>query len=81
MVNVISYATEFYHLIGNCSKVKSRISTFIKWVSPPLGWFKLNTDGSSLGNPGMARGGGVIRNHVGEWVGGFSRAIDATTSV
>uniref|UniRef100_A0A2N9I267 RNase H type-1 domain-containing protein n=1 Tax=Fagus sylvatica TaxID=28930 RepID=A0A2N9I267_FAGSY len=41
-------------------------STPIKWVAPPLGWFKLNTDGSSLGNPGLAGGGGVIRNHVGE---------------
>jgi ribonuclease HI len=81
VVNAISYASEFYYLIGNCSKVKSRTSTPIKWVSPPLGWFKLNTDGSSLGNPGMAGGGEVIRNHIGEWVGGFSRAIGATTSV
>uniref|UniRef100_A0A2N9IH06 RNase H type-1 domain-containing protein n=1 Tax=Fagus sylvatica TaxID=28930 RepID=A0A2N9IH06_FAGSY len=44
-------------------------------------WFKLNTDGSSLGNPGLAGGGGVIRNHVGDWVGGFSRVIGVTTSV
>ena len=46
-----------------------------------MGWFKLNTDGSSLGNLGLAGGGGVIRNHVGDWVGGFSRAIGITTSV
>ena len=46
-----------------------------------MGWFKLNTDGSSLGNPGLAGGGGVIRNHVGEWVGSFSRAIGVTSSV
>ena len=57
------------------------ISTPIKWVSPPLGWFKFNTDCSSLDNPGLAGGGGVICNHVGDWVGGFSRAIGATTSV
>ena len=50
-------------------------------VPPPLGWFKLNTDGSSLGNPRMAGGGGVIWNHVGDWEGGFSRAIGVTTSV
>uniref|UniRef100_A0A2N9F207 RNase H type-1 domain-containing protein n=1 Tax=Fagus sylvatica TaxID=28930 RepID=A0A2N9F207_FAGSY len=30
---------------------------------------------------GLAGGGGVIRNHVSEWVGGFSRAIGAITSV
>jgi ribonuclease HI len=41
----------------------------------------LNTDGSSLGNSGLAGGGGVIRNHVDDWVGGFSLAIGITTSV
>ena len=81
MVNAISYASEFFYLIGSYSKEKNRISTPIKWVAPPLGWFKLNTDGSSLGNPGLAGGGGIIRNHVGDWVGGFSRAIGITTSV
>jgi ribonuclease HI len=81
VINAISYASEYFYLIGNCSKEKTRISIPIKWVSPPLGWFKLNTDGSSLGNPGLAGGGGVICNHVGEWVGGFSRAIGVTTSV
>ena len=57
------------------------ISTLIKWVIPHLGWFKLNMDGSSLGNPGLAGSGGVIRNHVGDWVGGFSQAIGITISV
>ena len=56
------------------------ISTPIKWVSPLLGWFKLNTDSSSLGNPGLAGGRGVIRNHVGDWVGSFSRTIGVITS-
>jgi ribonuclease HI len=79
--NTISFASEFYYLIGNYSKVKMRIPISVKWNLPPLGWFKLNTDGSSLGNPGKAGGGGVIRNHLGDWVGGFSRAIGFTTSV
>ena len=79
--SIISYASEFFHLIGSYSKVKNVVSIPIKWVAPPLGWFKLNTDGSSLGNPGLARGGGIIRNHLGDWVGGFSRAIGYTTSV
>ena len=57
------------------------VPTPIKWSPPPLGWFKLNIDGSSLSNPGLAGGGGVIRNHLGEWVGGFSRVIGFTTSV
>ena len=36
---------------------------------------------SSLGNPGLARGGGLIRDHLGDSVGGFSRFIGFTTSV
>ena len=71
----------FFYLIGSHSKVKHMISTPIKWVVPPVGWYKLNTNDSSLGNPGLAGGGGVIRNHLGDWVGGFSRAIGITTSV
>jgi ribonuclease HI len=81
VVNAISYASEFFYLIGSYSKVKNMILLLLNGFSPPLGWFKLNTDGSSLGNPGLAGGGGVIRNHVGDWVGGFSRAIGFTTSV
>jgi ribonuclease HI len=68
-------------LLAVTPRKKNRISTPIKWVVPPLGWFKLKTDGSALGNPGLAGGGGVIRNHVGDWVGGFSRAIGVITSV
>ena len=81
VANAISYASKFFYFIGSYSKVKNMISTPIKWVSPPLDWFKLNTDVSSLGNPGLAGGGGVIRNYVGDWVGGFSRAIGVTTSI
>uniref|UniRef100_A0A2N9H5A8 CCHC-type domain-containing protein n=1 Tax=Fagus sylvatica TaxID=28930 RepID=A0A2N9H5A8_FAGSY len=81
IANTISFASEFYYLIGSYSKVKLKSPIPIKWTLPPLGWFKLNTDGSSLGNPGLAGGGGVIRNHLGEWVGGFSRSIGFTTSV
>ena len=54
-------------------------------VPPPpqkkTNWFKLNTDGSSLDNPGLAGGGGgLIRNEKGEWVKGYARVIGTTTS-
>ena len=42
-----------------------RIVRAIRWSKPVAGWLKLNTDGSSLGNPGLARGGGLIRNEEG----------------
>ena len=81
VVNTISFASKFFYLIGSYSKVKNVVPTSIKWSLPPFGWFKLNTDGSFLGNPGLAGGEGVIRNHFGVWVKGFSRAIGFTTSV
>ena len=41
----------------------------------------MNLDGFSLGNPGRAGGGGIIRNSRGEWVSGYARAIGHTLSV
>ena len=41
---------------------------------------KLNIDGSALGNPGKARCGGLLRNHQGEWIRGYARALGNTSS-
>ena len=49
-------------------------------IAPPENWVKLNTNGSSIGNPGLARGEGLIRNTNGEWVRGFVRVIGIITS-
>ena len=51
-----------------------------KWLPPPLNWFKLNLDESSMGNPSLV-GGGIIRDSFGRWVKGYARAIGVTTSV
>ena len=53
----------------------------VRWEKPPLNWYKLNTDGASCGNPGRARGGGVIRDNAGNWIKGFARYIGYTTSI
>ena len=58
-----------------------RIRIQVKWLLPPLNWFKLNSDGSSMGNSGLAGGGGIIRDSFGRWVKGYVRAIGATASV
>jgi len=42
------------------------------WTSPPEGMFKLNVDGSFLEDSLCLGTGGVIRNHEGEWIAGFS---------
>ena len=34
-----------------------------------------------LGNPGLAGGGGVVRDWTGRWIVGFTRKISITTSL
>ena len=41
---------------------------------------KLNIDGSSIVNLGMAREGGVIRDEEGNWVVGFAKRIGSVSS-
>ena len=59
---------------------KLRVEKLIKWERPQRGWFKLNTNCSLLGNPGMSGGGGILRNNAGLWVHAFSRHIRIATS-
>ncbi|KAF5470444.1 hypothetical protein F2P56_010958 [Juglans regia] len=47
----------------------------ITWNRPSTGWVKLKTDGSSLGNPGASRIGGIIRNNHGKLIHAFSSFI------
>lgn len=60
---------------------RSVVVVNIRWNKPPNGWFKLNTDGASIGNSGKAGGGGLIRDSSGNWVKGFSRDIGFGTSI
>lgn len=39
---------------------------------PPDPYIKLNTDGSAIGNLGLAGAGGILRNHSGGWISSFS---------
>lgn len=52
---------------------------FVKWIKPPLGWFKLNIDGSSIQHRGFAGGGGIILYAFGNWVIGSK--FDFTSSI
>jgi ribonuclease HI len=81
VVCVFSHAAEFFSLMDIKQSSKNLVPILIKWIPPPVNWAKLNTDGSVMGESGLAGGGGVIRNYLGNWVGGFSRSIGITTSV
>eukprot|EP00253_Pinus_taeda_P011321 PITA_11321 len=50
------------------------------WHKPPAGFLKLNFDGASRGNPGLAGIGGVIRNHRGEILYIYSQALGEATN-
>ncbi|KAF6141065.1 hypothetical protein GIB67_006510 [Kingdonia uniflora] len=51
----------------------------VRWVYP-LGGFKLNTDGSSILNPGPCGGGGVVRDWVGNFVYGYTMSFGEGTN-
>lgn len=52
----------------------------ISWQPPVDPFVSLNIDGSTLGNPGYAGGGGVIRDSQGRWIIGFPPHIGLTTN-
>ena len=81
MAKTIAKASEFAFLGVNEGHHCSLTTIQVRWLPPSEHWFKLNSNGSSLGNPGKASGGGLIHNHHREWVCGYSRAIGHTTSV
>ena len=77
----LDQAKEYYYCVIKAKQVASRVVIPIKWSNPLPGWHKLNIDGASLGNPGKAGGGGLIRNNEGGWIRGYSRSIGYTISV
>nr|POF23203.1 putative ribonuclease h protein [Quercus suber] len=74
-------ALEYYYCVGKMKSQKNKVVYNVRWEKPPLGWCKLNTDGTSYGNPGRAGGGGVIRDSEGRWLKGFARSIGFTTNI
>ena len=51
---------------------KKKVDRVGKWSPPPLGTLKINTDGSSRGNPGQAGVGGIGRDSLGKVIFFFS---------
>ena len=52
--------------------VKDSFLRFIAWSPPSLGWVKLNVDGSCNSNSGIITIGGVLRDHLKNWLKGFA---------
>ncbi|KAL0287481.1 UNVERIFIED_CONTAM: putative ribonuclease H protein [Sesamum radiatum] len=58
-----------------------RAPSIVRWHAPSPPWFKLNTDGSSLGNPGLAGAAGIIRDSAGHIHLAYQFALGTGTSV
>ncbi|KAL0352216.1 UNVERIFIED_CONTAM: putative ribonuclease H protein [Sesamum calycinum] len=55
--------------------------SIVCWRAPSPSWFKLNTDGSSFGNPGLAGAAGIIRDSAGHVHLAYQVALGTRTSV
>lgn len=53
----------------------------IGWSTPLAGWYKLNMNGSSLGNLGPAGTGGLIRDPSENWVKGYARNLGIASNI
>ena len=78
--DIVYKAIEYFHCAGKALMSKHKIMKQIKWDKPTNGWRKLNVDGASMGNSGMAGGGGLLRDDEGSWLGGFARRIGFANS-
>ncbi|KAK4382049.1 putative ribonuclease H protein [Sesamum angolense] len=58
-----------------------RAPSIVRWHAPSPSWFKLNTDGSSLGNPGLAGAAGIIRDSASHVHLAYQFALGIGTSV
>ncbi|KAM3698353.1 hypothetical protein ACB098_06G182400 [Castanea mollissima] len=76
----IQSTAEFFAVGTRIKLPISRSIIPVAWRKPPEGWAKLNTDGSALGNPRMAGGGGLILDHNGDWMIGFLEVLAPPTA-
>lgn len=62
----IKDSVEFFSIGMNAKLTKAKTIVAVGWEKPPVGWVKLNSDGSALGNlRRVGGGGGVIGDHEG----------------
>lgn len=53
----------------------------MRWLHPPLGWYKCNIDGASKGNPGPSSAAFCVRNSEGDILGVKRRSLPLSTGI
>jgi ribonuclease HI len=76
--NVTNYKlAKHVDVIAKAAVQKTEV--LISWKPPPVGWVRLNTDGSCKeGN--RAGCGGLVRGSEGEWLGGFPKFVGSCSA-
>ena len=80
-IECINQAKEYHFCVSKAKTATAKFARLVAWTKPREGWFKLNSDGASFGNPSKAGGGGIIRDSQGAWVRGYARSIRFTSSI
>ena len=77
---ISNQAAKFMFCVISRRNLVRKVSKRIRWEKPPIGWKKLNTDGSVIGCMERVGCEGVVRDEHGNWVAGFIRHVGATNS-
>ncbi|KAF7814751.1 reverse transcriptase [Senna tora] len=79
----IASAAEFFHVASEISfpSLDQPVILNVNWNPPTVGWWKLNSDGACSGNLSPFAIGGIIRDHLGNWVKGFSGYVGHGTAL
>ncbi|CAL9009909.1 unnamed protein product, partial [Prunus brigantina] len=69
---ILSATKEWIKASTNNQLGGDKIQVRLAWNPPENGVLKLNVDGSFMRSTGSIGAGGVIRDHLGNWIGGFA---------
>lgn len=73
--SAVSKAQEFHFLAAKSNQKLALQTCYIGWSPPPPSLLKINTDGAFNQSSNLAANGGIIRDHKGFWVMGFSKFL------
>ena len=70
-----------YAFYSNKTEPSIKVSKWIAWEFPSIGWFKFNTDGAATGHSGKSGAGGLLRDCSGTWIYGYICKIAFSTNL